>query len=147
MSKKQENPACILAIGDFANDRSLLHDVFHKLGWQLLEARDRRRAMQVLEKQPVEVVLAETELHNWNWKKILSDLRRLAKPPQLIVTSRTADDYLWAEVLNIGGYDVLPQPLERDEVERVVAAARRHFSWPLPRPVASSTALRSAGVA
>jgi hypothetical protein len=33
-------------------------------------------------------------------------------------------------VLNIGGYDVLAQPLRRDEVERVIAAARRHFDMP-----------------
>ena len=68
---------------------------------------------------------------------MLRDLRRLAQPPQLIVTSRTADDYLWAEVLNIGGYDVLPQPLERDEVERVVAAARRQYTRPPARPAQS----------
>jgi DNA-binding response OmpR family regulator len=92
----------------------------------LMEAHDRCRAMQFLERLPVQVVIAERELPNWDWKNVLSDIRRLAQPPQLIVTSRTADDYLWAEVLNIGGYDVLPQPLERDEVERVVAAAGRH---------------------
>jgi len=55
------------------------------------------------------------------------DLRDLPDPPQLVVTSRTADDYLWSEVLNCGGYDVLPRPLNRDEVERVVAAAGRHY--------------------
>jgi DNA-binding response OmpR family regulator len=137
MTEKKENPVCILAIGDFAADRTLLHDIVEKAGWKLLEARDRRRAMQLLERVPVQVVIAETELPNWDWKKVLGDLRRLAEPPQLIVTSRTADDYLWAEVLNIGGYDVLPQPLERDEVERVVAAARRQYSRPMSRAVQS----------
>ena len=126
MAKRQENLTSVLAIGEFTSDRLLLHDIFHKPGWKLMEAHDRRRAMQILERQPVQVVIAERELPNWDWKKVLSDIRRLAQPPQLIVTSRTADDYLWAEVLNIGGYDVLPQPLERDEVERVVAAAGRH---------------------
>ena len=60
---------------------------------------------------------------NWNWKKVLSDLRRFAHPPQLIVTSRTADDYLWAEVLNIGGYDVLPQGLWEQCASRAASAA------------------------
>jgi len=137
MTEKQENPVCILAIGDFATDRTLLHDVVERAGWRLLEARDRRRAMQLLERAPVQVVIAESDLPNWDWKKVLGDLRRLAQPPQLIVTSRTADDYLWAEVLNIGGFDVLPQPLERDEVERVVAAARRQYSRPTSRPAHS----------
>jgi len=124
------HPVSALAVGEFENDRKLLQDIFQNHGWRLLEARDRRLALRLLEHNPVHVVLAESELPNWGWKKILSDLRRFAHPPQLIVASRTADDHLWAEVLNIGGYDVLPQPLERDEVERVVAAARRSHRIP-----------------
>jgi DNA-binding response OmpR family regulator len=146
MPEKQENTLSVLAIGEFSADRLLLHDICHQSGWRLIEARDRRHAMKVLERKPIQVVIAESELPNWNWKNVLSDLRRLAQPPQLIVTSRTADDYLWAEVLNIGGYDVLPQPLERDEVERVVAAARRQYR-PAPRPVQSALTPAVAAVA
>jgi DNA-binding response OmpR family regulator len=61
----------------------------------------------------------------------LNDLRSLTKPPQLIVTSRTADESLWAEVLNVGGYDVMAQPFEQYEVERVIASAHRHFHQPM----------------
>jgi DNA-binding response OmpR family regulator len=147
MVKNQENSVSILAIGEFVNDQVLLREIFRKSGWKLLEASDRRGAMQVLENEQVEVVIAESALPNWNWKKILADLRRLAEPPQLIVSSRTADDYLWAEVLNIGGYDVLPQPFERDEVERVVAAARRQFGRPVPRPAHRALAPAPAVVA
>ena len=121
-----------LLVGEFQQDRPLLYDVFCRFKWRLFEARDRRHAMHYLESNDAQVVIAESELPGWNWKQVLHDLRRLARPPQLIVTSRTADDHLWAEVLNVGGFDVLPQPLERDELERVVAAARRHFD---PQPL------------
>src|SRR5579883_2036063 len=127
MHQTNDHQVSALLVGDFATDRLLLHDIFRTNRWRLFEARDRRRALECLGKNQVQVVLAESELPTWNWKRILSDLRRISPAPQLVVTSRTADDYLWAEVLNVGGYDVLPQPLERDEVERVVAAARRHF--------------------
>lgn len=116
-----------LLVGEYESDRQLLHGIFQDAGWRLFEAPDRRRALDCLERQPVQVVISERDGPHWNWKWVLNDLRRLAHPPQLIVTSRTADDYLWAEVLNIGGYDVLPQPFNRDEVERVVDAAHRHF--------------------
>jgi len=126
-----------LMVGEYDGDRILVHDVFRKLGWRLFEARDRRRAMDCLDRHPVQVVLAESGTPCWNWKRVLSDLRRLAHPPQLIVTSRTADDSLWAAVLNMGGYDVLARPFEPNEVERVVASARRHYDRPerarLPR--------------
>jgi DNA-binding response OmpR family regulator len=132
-----QNPAIsALAVGEFDQDRPLLQNIFRELGWRLFEARDRRSAIQYLERHPVQVVIAESEMPAWNWRKVLSDIRRLSQPPQLIVTSRTADDYLWAEVLNIGGFDVLPQPLERDEVERVIASAWRHHAMPPARAAA-----------
>ena len=48
---------------------------------------------------------------------------RMERAPVLIVTSKVADEYLWSEVLNLGGYDVLAQPLDRDEVTRVARSA------------------------
>jgi DNA-binding response OmpR family regulator len=127
MPENREHDVSALAVGEYETDRLLLHAIFRRCGWRLFEARDRRRALECLERNPVQVVLAESETRDWNWRRVLSDLRRLPAPPQLVVTSRTADDYLWAEVLNVGGYDVLTQPFEPDEVERVIASARRHF--------------------
>jgi len=125
--KKNDNSLCALLLGAFEKDRPLLTEIFRRAGWRLLEARNRRRALHCLQKNPVQVVIAESDLPDWNWKHVLNDLRRMAAPPQLVVTSATADEYLWAEVLNVGGYDVLAQPLEADEVERVVVSAWRHF--------------------
>ena len=132
-----------LLVGEFQHDRPLLYDVFRRSKWRLFEARDRHRAIDYLERNDTQVVIAESEIPGWNWKQILHDLRRFLPQPQLIVASRTADDRLWAEVLNVGGFDVLPQPLARDELERVVAAARRHFD---PQPLRAGR-LQAAGAA
>jgi DNA-binding response OmpR family regulator len=116
-----------LLLGEYVGDRATVRDVFRRLGWRLFEIRDERRALASLKRNPVQVVVAENQPSGAGWLRLLENLRNLPAPPQLVVTSRTADDFLWAEVLNRGGFDVLPQPLERDEVERVVAAAGRHF--------------------
>ncbi len=142
----REPSVSALMVGAYEADRSLIHEIFQKLGWRLFEAPDRKQAMQCLERNPVQVVIAESDVPRWDWRHVLGDLRRLAKPPQLIVTSRHADEYLWAEALNIGAYDVLPQPLQRDEVERVIASARRHFESELLR-ANGSTSLSVAGAA
>jgi len=116
-----------LLVGEYESDRALVREVFGKLGWRLFEARDGRRAIGWLESNPVQVVIAEGRAADAGWQRLLDALRDLPDPPQLVVTSRTADDYLWSEVLNRGGYDVLPRPLNRDEVERVIAGAGRQF--------------------
>ena len=41
----------------------------------------------------------------------------------MIVTSRSADERLWVEALNLGAYDVLAKPFDRDEVLRSVSMA------------------------
>ena|SRR5579863_1033823 len=130
-----DDSLCALLVGSFEQDRLLVRETFRRSGWRLLEAADRRRSMQLLEQINVQVVIAESDLPHWNWKQVLRDLRKMDQPPALVVTSRTADDSLWAEVLNIGGYDVLAQPLASNELERVVASAGRNF-W--RRPVQSA---------
>jgi len=129
--KTPDFSVCALLIGDHGDGRLLLHQVFRDSGWRLIEARDRKKALEQLDRNPVQVVITTPVTPKWDWKRILNHLRRRPKPPQLIVTSQTADERLWAEVLNCGGYDVLAQPFRREEVERVVASARRHFDPPL----------------
>jgi DNA-binding response OmpR family regulator len=134
------NPVSALLVGEYENDRLLVHDVFGRLGWRLFEAPKRRQALQCLHQHPVQVVIAESSIPQWHWKRVLRDLRTLTHPPQLIVTSRNADESLWAEVLNFGGYDLLARPFEADEIERVVAAAFRHY---IPPPRERSYAVAS----
>jgi DNA-binding response OmpR family regulator len=116
-----------LFVGGFEDERRLVHEVFREFGWRLFEAPDQCRAAQSLRRHPVQVVIARSDMPDGSWREMLDHLRGLARPPLLIVTSRTADEHLWAEVLNLGGYDVLAQPLERDEMVRVIASASRHF--------------------
>jgi DNA-binding response OmpR family regulator len=131
-----------LLVGDFGDDRRVVRDVFQKPGWQLLEAGSRRDAMRSLEGNCVHVVMAGTDLPDWPWKRALADLRKLPKAPQLVVASRAADDQLWSEVLNLGAYDLLAQPLRPEEVERVLVSAWRHCGFAPQRAVAA-TAVRA----
>jgi DNA-binding response OmpR family regulator len=110
------------------SDGALMRDVFARSGWKLFEANGLTSALKCLRAAPVQVVIACQ-----NWKPLLEKLRSFRRPPVLVVASRTADESLWSEVLNIGGFDVLAQPFDRNEVERVVASARRHFDPPLSR--------------
>jgi DNA-binding response OmpR family regulator len=134
----REESVCAMLVGDFGADRLLLHDIFRNLGWRLWEARKRRDAMRRLASSLAPVVVAERDFPHWNWKRILSDFRLLARPPLLIVASRLADDALWSEALNLGAHDVLARPFDRDEVERAIASACRRFDFPpeLARPKA-----------
>jgi len=61
------------------------------------------------------------------WIDMLNHIRAVSNPPVLIVTSRLADDRLWAEALNLGAYDVLSKPFDRTELLRSVRLAWEHW--------------------
>jgi len=58
-----------------------------------------------------------------SWKHLLAELSQCQPPPVLVVSSRSADDSLWAEVLNLGGCDVLAKPFDAKEVVWAVSMA------------------------
>ena len=80
----------------------------------------------------VPVVLCDRNLPDGDWKDVLRRLSRLPNPPCLIVADRLADDSLWAEVLNLGGYDVLLKPFDHTEVLRTVDLAWRAWMRDTP---------------
>lgn len=69
------------------------------------------------------VIICESHLPDGRWTDILHILRNSAKPAKLVVSSRFADERLWAEVLNLGGYDVLATPFQAQEVLHVLTTA------------------------
>jgi DNA-binding response OmpR family regulator len=116
-----------LAVGTPLGDQAELEKIFEACGWTLGRARTRTEASAFMDSNPVRIVIAEREMPEGGWRELLEDLLDRPEPPQLVVTSRLADESLWAEVLNRGGFDVLAQPLEGEEVTRVISAAARHF--------------------
>lgn len=116
-----------LVVGGGAGERVLLRKIFRDSAWTLFEARNRAEAVNFLAAHPVQVVVSDRDLPDCTWRELLDALRVLPGPPMLVVTSRLADEFLWAEVLNMGGYDVLAQPFRTEEVVRVLGGAQRRF--------------------
>jgi DNA-binding NtrC family response regulator len=73
------------------------------------------------------VVICESQLPDGDWKLLLDGVSRVPSPPLMIVASTHADDALWAEVLNMGAYDVLSKPFDRTEVTRIISLAWLHW--------------------
>jgi DNA-binding response OmpR family regulator len=48
-------------------------------------------------------------------------------PSRVLVYSSKADDQFWMEVLESGGYDVLPKPFHPPEVYRLVTLAAQNW--------------------
>jgi DNA-binding NtrC family response regulator len=115
----------VLSISPHDDDQSLLKAILGHSRWALLSARDVFAARALLSQRPdISVVLCERDLNPGTWVDVLNTIQTIAHPPSLIVSSRLADERLWCEVLNLGGWDVLAKPFDRTEVLRSVQSAQ-----------------------
>jgi DNA-binding NtrC family response regulator len=80
-------------------------------------------ARQTLGQGSYGVVLTEAYLLDGDWKDVLGATWELDIAPAVVVTHRFADDRFWAEVLNLGCYDMLAQPFDAREVRRILTSA------------------------
>lgn len=117
----------VLAVTPLEDDLVALQRLFSNSNWKINATRTCGEALAVLREQKMPVVICDCDSPDGGWKDILNQLANMPNPPRLIVTSRVADDRLWAEVLNLGGYDVLEKPFDSKEVFRVVSLAWRHW--------------------
>jgi len=126
----------ILSVSPLESDHLHLRDVFRRgdfsivptPSWTLHQEATLAGALCALSRGSVPVVLCEQDLKPGSWHTILDQASRMHAPPFVIVTSRLADERLWAEALNLGAYDVLAKPFDEDEVVRVVGSAWRRWT-------------------
>jgi DNA-binding response OmpR family regulator len=104
-----------------------LRAVFRHSKWRVHSAADWDEARSWLTRHRTSVMICDRDVPGGGWTAVLTSLSALMDPPLLIVTSRLADDFLWAEVLNLGGYDVLMKPFDTAEVRR--AAGLAWMNW------------------
>jgi DNA-binding response OmpR family regulator len=125
----------VFHVGPQDQDLRALADILDRSDWQMcpgitwkLAATDDLPSTEAgLKGQSVPIVVCERECHSCTWKDILAHVGAFSVPPMVIVASRTADEYLWAEALNLGAYDVLSKPYHPAEVVRVLSLALLHW--------------------
>lgn len=117
----------VLAVSPHPEDHRRLADIFLHSRWQLRSASSFSEAARILRGAAVPVVICEYKLDDGDWKALYNLVRDLDVPCRFLVTMRHADETVWSEILEGGGYDCLPKPFRSDEVYRLVSLAWR--SW------------------
>jgi DNA-binding response OmpR family regulator len=120
-----EKQVSVLVVSSFQDDAIQICDMLRESSWEVLSAWSLQQAMALLDDNPVAVVICERDLPDGCWRDLLYVPSQPGQAPALVVTSRLADERLWAEVLNEGGFDVIPKPLCEWDVRWVLASASR----------------------
>jgi DNA-binding NtrC family response regulator len=135
----------VLSVSPMEEDGFSLQSIFNHSKWKLNKTHSLASALAFLQAQKTPVVFCERDLRPGTWSDLLEQITRLPYAPAVIVSSRLADDRLWAEALNLGAWDVLAKPFEKSEVLRAVSAAWLHWKNKQKIPTRAMTLMKAAG--
>jgi DNA-binding NtrC family response regulator len=105
-------------------------DALESCGIEVLPVCDCNEAPRMLETHPpAKVVVTETTLPDGDWQRVLEIVVQGCANIEVVASLRLGDHPLWLDVLDQGGYDVLVEPYQREEIRRIVegAAASSHM--------------------
>ena len=134
----------VLSVSPHEEDHQFLQGLFGHARWTVLQAPSLESAQTHLQTHDPSVVVCECDLTPGTWTELLTHVQALPHPPSFIVTSRLADDLLWAKALNLGAYDVLAKPFERAELLRSVRMAWEHWRRAVSAPASAPRIMRAA---
>lgn len=117
----------MLLVSPLQSDHVALRRILSRSVWRLHCASHRAEAATLMGREAFSVVICVSDSQDSTWKRLLAEAARTPDGPRLVVSSRYADNHLWAEVLQAGAYDFLPMPWEAREVLRLISLAWQ--SW------------------
>ncbi len=111
----------IVFVSPSIDDARALRQIVDPAGWMVVNVPDLTGARAVIDRLRPALVICDTEIEGkGSWRDLL-EYRRQSPGWELAVASRLPDDPLWAEVLNLGGVDLLERPFSAHAVEQLVA--------------------------
>jgi DNA-binding NtrC family response regulator len=110
----------VLTVFESPASHNLLEFAVRRAGWSMIRAHSYETAHAILSVDAPRMVICEQTMGDRRWQDLLEVESVRTGSTLVIVTSGDTDAALWAEVLNLGGYDVLPQPFDELEVVRLL---------------------------
>ena len=121
-------PVNLLVISPVEEDHAFFRRVLSDRRWEVRHTRNALDARATLHTRRIDVVVVDCEIGDGpSWRDVLNEIQDMGGYQPVVTMSRLADDRLWAEVLNLGGYDLLMKPFDVEETVRVMTMAARRF--------------------
>ena len=119
--------------------------ILEQAGMEVYVAGNFRDAQKKLSEQSYDLLFVDAELPDGSWQHLLPTIIESGKNCEVIVCARLADEHLWAEVLQCGVYDLIPEPYDEREVARIARCALdSQYLRRFGRPAVSPHAVRKA---
>ena len=124
----------ILIIEDEVDIRSFIARVLQLEGYNVLEASDGTRGMEIIKKTPIALVLLDLRLPGPDGWSVLREIKRnpeLARIPVVVLTA-IAETMQRKKTLRMGASSYLVKPLSARSLSVTIAGILREKELPIP---------------
>ena len=118
----------ILAVCIFLDDRFVLERIGNLYGWRLCFSSSPKDAFRLASQSDFDLILCDRNQPGYPWREVMDGQAASSPRSCILLVAPTKDDYLWWEVLNHRGFDVLIRPMREEIVLRAVDTAMRCLS-------------------
>ncbi|MEJ5359925.1 MAG: sigma-54 dependent transcriptional regulator [Desulfobacterales bacterium] len=115
--------AAILVVDDDLSMRELLSYMLDREGYRVETASGGREALAVLKERGFDLLLCDIRLGDISGLEVLKAARELHPGAVVIMISAFASTETAVEAMNLGAYDYVPKPFNKDELLETVAKA------------------------
>ena len=136
---KANDEVMLLAITHEEKDQEALRQIADGFGWKISIADSSERAIALLLRHPVPLVICDRDLPGEDWREALARIASLPQSICVLLASGVVDEYLWNEVVQNHGYDIVGKPFRKDDVKRAVTFARSWSGWASGRGAEAGT--------
>jgi len=120
MSDVNKKAKRILVVDDKKNIRILLNELLSGMGYRVLEAKDGKEAMGVVEIGPVDLVMTDLKMPDMDGIQLTRAIRRIRPNLPIIVYSAHRFIDTAPAALKAGANDYLAKPFLRTKIEQAV---------------------------
>jgi two-component system KDP operon response regulator KdpE len=119
-------PERFLIVDDEPAIRRFVRTALSAQGYQVLEAEDGRSALEVIRRNPVDLLVLDLGLPDMEGFEVIRSLRESGSTLPIIVLSVRTDEAGKVEALDLGADDYVTKPFGVDELLARIRAALRH---------------------
>jgi CheY-like chemotaxis protein len=111
----------ILVVEDFEDSRNFIKFVLERLGYQVLEAEDGFKAVEIVRRQVPDLILMDMALPLINGLAATKMIRQFTETSKVPIIAMTASgQFIYQQAIDAGCKDLITKPIDVDKLQPMI---------------------------
>lgn len=119
-------PSILIADDEYVA-RHAMKKAFEKKKYNLLEAENGKKVLEIIQKEPVDLVFLDINMPEADGFEVLEEVRDIQDPPLIVMVTAYGDEKVAVKAMKAGAYDYIRKPPELDELRLIAENALKQI--------------------